>query len=529
MDIRTVTALAALEFPFLHTRTLFDRGSRNLLTAAYDEPKLPQLDFDAPPAAIHCFWSGAQPNAIAQLALRSFVHQGHAVHLFTYDAPQTLQQHVPPGVTVRCAADVLPRAIYDECLARAEVRYFSDIFRYAALYQFGGWWVDADVVLVRPLPAVDRYFFCGQWSGVESGHLLVGDVLHAPKGSTHMLSLYRMSLASLRSESGDRAFGAVGPKLLTNYVLMGSGELKRHVFSPTLFNAIDWSEIDLFVKPDRDAWELVADPRVIGLHLWNKMWGDRGLTLADARPGSVASLLVEHFAIPDRIGQLAARYGSDKAPTYKGAPSHHYTRVYQALFEKWMLRPVKILEMGLCRGLFEGWKQDDIPSLRTWLDFFPNATVFGVDISDFSWYSHERVRIFRADQSSESSLRTNVVDELGDTALDIVIDDGSHASWDQQVTFKQLFPLVAPGGLYVIEDLDWQPPLAANSARTPTTKALLEHFVATGRLLSAACSYEEAQALGAQIESVEFYDSYSELTQRNLCGGLAVIRKKRRT
>jgi len=526
MDIRTLTALAALEFPFLHTRTLFDRGSRNLLTAPYDEPKLTQLDFDAPPAPIHCFWSGPKPNAIARLALRSFVHHGHAVHLYTYDAPEELAQHVPSGVAVRAAADVVPRAIYDECQARSEVRYFSDIFRYAALYRFGGWWVDTDVVLVRPLPAVDRYFFCGQWNGVESGHLLVGDVLHAPKASAHMLLLYRMSLASLRNPGGDRSFGAVGPKLLTDYVLTRAPELKRHVFSPTLFNAIDWSEIDLFHAPHRDALELVSDPRVIGLHLWNKMWAESGLTLAGAQPGSIAFLLDAHYATPNRLAQLAARYGSDKGTTYRNAPSHHYARVYQSLFEARMLQPVTIMEIGLCRGLFEGWKQDDIPSLRMWLDFFPNATVFGVDISDFSWYANERVRIFGADQSSEKSLRENVVNELDGTPLDIVIDDGSHASWDQQVTFKQLFPLVAPGGLYLIEDLDWQPPAVPGSPETPATKVLLDHFAGTGRLPSAAWSREESELLAAQIESVEFHDSYSELTQRNLCGGLAVIRKK---
>ncbi|MEW5880057.1 MAG: glycosyltransferase [Pseudomonadota bacterium] len=527
MDIRTLTALTALEFPFLHTRTLFDRASRNLLTAPYDDPKLTQLDFQASAAPVHCFWSGPKPNEIASLALRSFVHHGHAVHLYTYDAPEALARHVPSGVAVRDASDVVPRAVYEACLARSEVRYFSDIFRYAALYRFGGWWVDTDVVLLRSLPAVDRYFFCSQWNGIEAGHLLVGDVLHAPRACTHMLTLYRMSLANLLDPDGDRSFGAIGPKLLTDYVLTRAPELKRHVFSPTLFNTIDWTEIDLFHAPHRDALELASDPRVIGLHLWNKVWTERGVTLADAQPGSLAFLLGEHYATPNRLARLAAQYGSDKGTTYKGAPSHHYTRVYQTLFETRMLQPVKILEIGLCRGLFEGWKQDDIPSLRMWLDFFPSASVFGVDISDFSWYSNERVQIFRADASSEASLRENVVNNLKGTQLDIVIDDGSHASWDQQVTFKQLFPLVAPGGLYIIEDLDWQPPLAADAPQTPPTKTLLEYFGGTGRLPSAVWSRDESDALAAQIEAVEFHDSFSELVNRNLCGGLAVIRKKR--
>ena len=37
--------------------------------------------------------------------------------------------------------------------------------------------------------------------------------------------------------------------------------------------------------------------------------------------------------------------------------------------------------------------------------------------------------------------------------LDIVIDDGSHVASDQIASFKTLFPLLAPDGVYIIEDL----------------------------------------------------------------------------
>ena len=43
-------------------------------------------------------------------------------------------------------------------------------------------------------------------------------------------------------------------------------------------------------------------------------------------------------------------------------------------------------------------------------------------------------------------------------SLDVIIDDGSHASFDEQVTLREFFPLLADGGWYFIEDLDWQPP-----------------------------------------------------------------------
>jgi len=41
--------------------------------------------------------------------------------------------------------------------------------------------------------------------------------------------------------------------------------------------------------------------------------------------------------------------------------------------------------------------------------------------------------------------------------LDIIIDDASHASHHQQKGFLELFPKLKSGGLYIIEDLRWQP------------------------------------------------------------------------
>ena len=50
----------------------------------------------------------------------------------------------------------------------------------------------------------------------------------------------------------------------------------------------------------------------------------------------------------------------------------------------------------------------------------------------------------------------------------------TRASYHQLVTLRTLFPKVRPGGFYIIEDLDWQPPdLEASLPRTPTMARLL--------------------------------------------------------
>ena len=89
-----------------------------------------------------------------------------------------------------------------------------------------------------------------------------------------------------------------------------------------------------------------------------------------------------------------------------------------------------------------------------WLDYFPQASVAGFDIDDFSGVRLPRARIFRGDQGNASDL-IQVGRECG--MFDVIIDDGSHASFHQQLTIETLFPFLKPGGLFVIEDLAWQP------------------------------------------------------------------------
>ena len=168
--------------------------------------------------------------------------------------------------------------------------------------------------------------------------------------------------------------------------------------------------------------------------------------------GVLARRLGISLRLYDPLTSLAERYRSDKGVTV--FPFHGYTLHYSKLFEPFRQRPIKLLEIGLARRTERGNAGIDCPSLRMWLEYFPQASIAGFDIDDFSAVRLPRARIFRGDQGDPSDL-VKVAREYG--AFDIIIDDGSHASYHQQVTIETLFPFLAPGGLFVIEDLAWQP------------------------------------------------------------------------
>lgn|SRR6266480_1477552 len=61
---------------------------------------------------------------------------------------------------------------------------------------------------------------------------------------------------------------------------------------------------------------------------------------------------------------------------------------------------------------------------------------------------------WNTDQADKARLRTIVETEF-DGPLDLVIDDASHLYWPTLASFEALFPLLTPGGLYIIEDWSW--------------------------------------------------------------------------
>ena len=160
------------------------------------------------------------------------------------------------------------------------------------------------------------------------------------------------------------------------------------------------------------------------------------------------------MSTPVNLTDLADRYGSDK-----GSIKHRYTELYHMLFHPFRDQKINFLEMGLLIGGPEhGESADretkDLPSIRMWLEFFTKAHITGLDVSDFSWFSHERFSFIRCDMDKRENIAA-AREWLDD--LDIVIDDASHASHHQQNAFLELFPKVKPGGMYIIEDLRWQP------------------------------------------------------------------------
>lgn len=133
------------------------------------------------------------------------------------------------------------------------------------------------------------------------------------------------------------------------------------------------------------------------------------------------------------LQEIGMKYGTDKAT------HHKYCDFYEEHFPDRTFSG-RLLEIGVMDGA----------SLKMWAEYYPDASIVGVDIDDKRHLLPEmpsNVTIVTADATSHKQMQP-----LG--KFDIIVDDGSHMASDQLMSFCWLyFNQLDADGLYVIEDL----------------------------------------------------------------------------
>lgn len=148
------------------------------------------------------------------------------------------------------------------------------------------------------------------------------------------------------------------------------------------------------------------------------------------------------------LDELACQFGTDKSSKF-----HNYTVIYESYFSSLRKKPINFLEIGI----------EGSTSVKMWDNYFehPKAVLNFIDIES-KWVNgchelvmnHEltdRVCPYEVDQGNKSQL-SNFCSKINGK-FDIIIDDGGHTMEQQITSFCFLFPYVACGGVYVIEDL----------------------------------------------------------------------------
>lgn len=131
-------------------------------------------------------------------------------------------------------------------------------------------------------------------------------------------------------------------------------------------------------------------------------------------------------------------YKSDKSI------KHRYIQdYYENTFENLRDSVKSLMEIGVYYGA----------SLMLWHDYFPQATIYGVDIDQrCKTRFNKKFDTSRVQLIIGNSVERDTYQHLKNN-FDIIIDDGSHRSIKQLQTFDILFNKLKTNGLYIIEDV----------------------------------------------------------------------------
>jgi hypothetical protein len=127
-----------------------------------------------------------------------------------------------------------------------------------------------------------------------------------------------------------------------------------------------------------------------------------------------------------------------------GCKSWEMYGLYEGPLANLREKPLKILEIGVFSG----------SSLLVWNEYFPNAEIVGIDITEVKREFGPRVRFIQGMQQDIGLLK-KISEVTAPDGWDIIIDDASHIGYYAKTSFWYLFKNhLKHGGLYFIED--WQ-------------------------------------------------------------------------
>lgn len=177
----------------------------------------------------------------------------------------------------------------------------------------------------------------------------------------------------------------------------------------------------------------------------------------------------------------------------------HYSRHYHDHFQAFRNQPdLRFLELGVFKG----------GSLTMWQKYFGDqASICGIDVDPVcaELPLAPDLDVVIGSQDDPATLEA-AFDKLGGPP-DIIVDDGSHTSPHVRASFQWIWPRMAPGSLYVIEDLhaSYWSDFDGAYAQPHTSIGLIQGLV--DDLHETHHTFGHRHARGLEIGGIHIYDS----------------------
>ena len=212
---------------------------------------------------IQGLWVNGALNNLQRLCIKSFLSNGHEFHLYTYNN----EIEVPLGTTIIDAGEIISEKdiFLDE---RGGLSTFADMFRYELLFEKGGWWVDMDIVCLRPFDFKSEYIFGSEYLNFAGNSKPVTNigVIKTPPKSDIMLFCKDTANKTWKSNYPNIKWAAFGRRVLDSFLDNNEGYKEYiqlpHVFCPLPFFFYYMYYCDIMID---------FTEKTYSLHFWNEM------------------------------------------------------------------------------------------------------------------------------------------------------------------------------------------------------------------------------------------------------------------
>jgi len=208
--------------------------------------------------AIQSLWVGPRLSVMERLSIVSFLKNGHSYTLYAYGPVEGL----PEGAELKDANEMLPSSTIFTYPEYATYSGFSNFFRYKLLLERGGWWVDTDMICLKPFSFAAEYVFSSERGG--GGPRVNVGAIKVPAGSAVMRYAWEACQGMDRAQL---KWGQCGPLLAGAAVEACS--LQAYVQPPEVFCPVHFSEWEKILDPAA-TWQL--SEATLAIHCWNELW-----------------------------------------------------------------------------------------------------------------------------------------------------------------------------------------------------------------------------------------------------------------
>ena len=220
---------------------------------------------------IQSLWIGPELSNLERLSIKSFIDNGHTYHLYVYNKVK----NVPKRAIIMDANKIInKREIFT--YRNGSYAAFANLFRFIMLYKKGGYWVDTDIICIKPFDIKTDIVIATEPNKEYNENVITSFFIKLPKHSNIALQGIKIQNSFKNKILDGTILWAAGHK--TVKILVKKYNLDKYIKKWDTFCSCSFKHMRSMLspnyKPNNNIITKLQDApnNMICIHFWNEVW-----------------------------------------------------------------------------------------------------------------------------------------------------------------------------------------------------------------------------------------------------------------